>query len=194
MKDDLSLAILLLELPVQVVMRVTGYSRSAVFRMRESAKTEVQRWSQVSPKTVPDRSQALDGIPLSLEIPPVPKGTSPQGDSPPRKPKAEKKQPRAKTICPADWEPSDKDRAFAADLGVNPDEARDKMRDWSLSGDNRKADWGGTYRNWVRREAKELEAQKERQARFGTPPGFRSHQDRQSQERAPAPYHRPFQD
>jgi uncharacterized protein YdaU (DUF1376 family) len=63
----------------------------------------------------------------------------------------------------ADWKPSDADRAFAQGLGLTPhaiERTAERFRDYWLgaTGANAsKADWPATWRNWVRREAKDLE-------------------------------------
>jgi len=63
------------------------------------------------------------------------------------------KRVTVKTVCPADWQPTDEHRALARSLGVDADREADAMRDWSAANDARKADWGATYRNWLRTAA-----------------------------------------
>lgn len=57
------------------------------------------------------------------------------------------------TRLPADWQPSEADRQYAIDRGVNPDELRDEFVDyWTGVPGQRgfKLNWPGTWRNRVR--------------------------------------------
>lgn len=164
MNEEQALAWAFLELPLGRIMELTGASRATVCRMRVSLKA-VSYQSQDSLKVVSNQSQGGDLPPSSLDIPPPPKGGVPQGNSkPPAKPKSRK----PKVACPADWQPQPKDAALAVSLGLNPDEERDAMVDWSLgdAAKNTKSDWNATYRNWIRREGKELKKRKETQDRM----------------------------
>lgn len=64
--------------------------------------------------------------------------------------------PRTGARLPDDWMPSADDRAFAEQLGLNPDTVAPSFKDYwrGVAGaKGRKADWPGTWRNWCRREA-----------------------------------------
>jgi hypothetical protein len=57
---------------------------------------------------------------------------------------------------PDDWQPSDADAAFAANLGLTPDAVAAPFRDYWHSqpgAKGRKSDWPATWRNWCRKEA-----------------------------------------
>jgi len=57
---------------------------------------------------------------------------------------------------PDGWSPSDEDRAFAVDEGIDPDREADSFRDyWAAKpgAAGRKSNWSATWRNWVRRSA-----------------------------------------
>ena len=58
------------------------------------------------------------------------------------------------TRLPADWSPTEDDRAFAAGLGVAVEREAASFRDYWTSkpgADGRKTNWSATWRNWVRR-------------------------------------------
>lgn len=58
------------------------------------------------------------------------------------------------TRLPADWVPTEEDRAFAASLGVAVEREAASFRDYWTSkpgADGRKTNWSATWRNWVRR-------------------------------------------
>ena len=58
------------------------------------------------------------------------------------------------TRLPADWVPTDEDRAFAASLGVAVEREAASFRDYwhaKPGADGRKTNWSATWRNWVRR-------------------------------------------
>ena len=58
------------------------------------------------------------------------------------------------TRLPADWVPTEDDRAFAASLGVAVDREAASFRDYwhaKPGADGRKTNWSATWRNWVRR-------------------------------------------
>ena len=60
------------------------------------------------------------------------------------------------TRLPADWSPTEADRAFAANLGVAVDREAASFRDYWHSkpgADGRKTNWSATWRNWVRRSS-----------------------------------------
>ena len=57
---------------------------------------------------------------------------------------------------PADWTPSDEDRAFAQAEGIDPEREAGSFRDYWTSkpgAAGRKSNWSATWRNWVRRSA-----------------------------------------
>ncbi|MBB6458815.1 hypothetical protein [Acetobacter lovaniensis] len=57
---------------------------------------------------------------------------------------------------PADWSPTDADRAFALDLGLNPTDVAPQFADFwhaKAGAGGRKVDWPATWRSWCRREA-----------------------------------------
>lgn len=57
---------------------------------------------------------------------------------------------------PDDWHPGPDERAFAANLGLDPDRISAQFRDFwhgKPGKDGRKLDWPATWRNWCRREA-----------------------------------------
>ena len=60
------------------------------------------------------------------------------------------------TRLPADWSPTEADRAFAANLGVAVEREAASFRDYWTSkpgADGRKTNWSATWRNWVRRSS-----------------------------------------
>jgi len=60
------------------------------------------------------------------------------------------------TRLPADWSPTEDDRAFASALGVAVDREAASFRDYWTSkpgADGRKTNWSATWRNWVRRSS-----------------------------------------
>lgn len=70
-------------------------------------------------------------------------------------PPSEARPPTA-TRLPDDWQPDEADRAFAADLGLDPSTVAARFRDhWRAKPgkDGRKADWAATWRNWCRGDA-----------------------------------------
>lgn len=69
---------------------------------------------------------------------------------------SEKRNSRG-TRLPSDWQPSAKNREFGHALGLTDsqiDAMADEMRDWAGANANRqvarKADWGLTFKNWMR--------------------------------------------
>lgn len=76
---------------------------------------------------------------------------------------------RSGSRLPEDWQPSEEDRAFAGDFDIDMEATASVFRDYwhGVAGaKGRKADWAGTWRNWVRREA----ASKKPSARAYPPP------------------------
>lgn len=66
------------------------------------------------------------------------------------------KRARKKKLSVDEWSP---DAALITELserypGVNVSDELESLRDWARSKDERRADWGGTLRNWIRKEAK----------------------------------------
>lgn len=60
------------------------------------------------------------------------------------------------TRLPADWVPTEDDRAFATNLGVAVEREAASFRDYWHSkpgADGRKTNWSATWRNWVRRSS-----------------------------------------
>ena len=60
------------------------------------------------------------------------------------------------TRLPADWSPSEEDRAFAQAEGIDPEREAASFRDYWTSkpgAAGRKSNWSATWRNWVRRSA-----------------------------------------
>lgn len=60
------------------------------------------------------------------------------------------------TRLPADWVPTEDDRAFASALGVAVEREAASFRDYWTSkpgADGRKTNWSATWRNWVRRSS-----------------------------------------
>ena len=55
------------------------------------------------------------------------------------------------TILPDDFQVKDDHFKIAQERGINVYDALEQMRDWSLSGNNKKVDWDATFRNWLRR-------------------------------------------
>lgn len=167
MKDDLTLAILIAELPPEVVGQVTGLSKSAVFRARAEARVRLSEWSQASPTIVPERSQALARGHLTL----TPASA---------KAKAKRDDTVARAItCPLDFKPREEDAATCRRYGVDPDEQAREMIDWSHSNKlkNKKTDWDAAFRNWARKRIQEVKEEKRKDERFGKPRGLKDHED-----------------
>lgn len=60
------------------------------------------------------------------------------------------------TRLPADWSPSDEDRAFAQAEGIDPEREAGSFRDYwhgKPGAAGRKSNWSATWRNWIRRSA-----------------------------------------
>lgn len=60
------------------------------------------------------------------------------------------------TRLPADWSPTEADRAFAANLGVAVEREAASFADYwhaKPGADGRKTNWSATWRNWVRRSS-----------------------------------------
>lgn len=74
-------------------------------------------------------------------------------ENPPRAaPKPKRGKPRSVTaLLPDDFAPNAEHATIARQRGVDLAEEFSKMRDWALSKGARKADWGATLRNWLRR-------------------------------------------
>lgn len=73
-----------------------------------------------------------------------------------QEPITKEREPRTGARLPDDWMPSAEDRAFAEQLGLNPNAVAPSFKDYwrGVAGaKGRKADWPGTWRNWCRREA-----------------------------------------
>lgn len=86
-----------------------------------------------------------------------------QTDAPSQSPSPEEETPSPPSVVrspqgsrlPADWMPSEDDRAFAASLGLDPMAVGERFRDfWCAKPgkDGRKTDWPATWRNWCRRD------------------------------------------
>lgn len=74
----------------------------------------------------------------------------------PDKPGARAERADRGTRLPADWSPSDEDRAFAEGEGIDPEREAGSFRDYWTSkpgAAGRKSNWSATWRNWVRRSA-----------------------------------------
>lgn len=70
--------------------------------------------------------------------------------------RATKARPRqAKTALPDSWAPDLDTTALARTLGVDVATEVDRMRDWARGSGSRKADWGATFRNWLRKASEE---------------------------------------
>lgn len=85
----------------------------------------------------------------SSELEPVQTG----GEVVPFEPKPPKRRARK---CPADFEPNDTDRETARELGFTGNAAREELaafRDHDFG--TAKSDWHGTFRNWLRRAARD---------------------------------------
>ncbi|MBR0682759.1 hypothetical protein GXW74_19865 [Roseomonas eburnea] len=66
---------------------------------------------------------------------------------------------RRGTRLPPDWQPSDRERAFARQLGLDPDAVAERFRDYwhaKAGKDGAKLDWPATWRNWCRTEVERL--------------------------------------
>lgn len=72
---------------------------------------------------------------------------------------------RPKHPMPPDFEPSDSDREYANQNGLDPDLEVKRCRDRFASKGEGKSDWQATYRNWLRDEVR---YKAERAARFGS--------------------------
>lgn len=69
---------------------------------------------------------------------------------------------RSGARLPDDWQPSAEDRAFTGDFDIDVEATASVFRDYwhGVAGaKGRKADWAGTWRNWIRRE---VESRKQR--------------------------------
>jgi uncharacterized protein YdaU (DUF1376 family) len=79
-----------------------------------------------------------------------------QSQSPSQKKEEESERAsRSGSRLPHDWRPSEEDRAFAEQLGKDPDAIAPGFCDYwhGVPGaKGRKADWSATWRNWVRRD------------------------------------------
>lgn len=187
---------LLTTLPIEIIKDVTGLSRATVFRLRRKAQlgasegewrqshrglTGVSRGSQDGLTGVSNRSQAGVGTHLSLvNTPPVPSGHPPQGG--PSKPR--KKQKSKWTVVPDDWKPNERHVARAKEQGVDFEKQLELFRLHEFK--DPKSDADRAFMRWLT-NAKDFAPQ-------GAPPGLRRHREYQSEERPPAPYHRPFRD
>lgn len=75
------------------------------------------------------------------------------------------RSPRGSRL-PDGWQPDEVDRAFAANLALDPAAVADQFRDFWLAKagkDAAKLDWPATWRNWCRREAARPTAQRRAQ-------------------------------
>lgn len=62
---------------------------------------------------------------------------------------------RTGTRLPDDWQPSQAERVFAVDQGLDPESTASRFRDYWVAqpgARGRKADWPATWRNWCRRD------------------------------------------
>lgn len=69
------------------------------------------------------------------------------------------RKPRARCECPTDFQPDETTLATATSLGFKPKlelETRAGFVDWWRGKGLRQADWQATYRNWLRKTAKDL--------------------------------------
>ena len=74
-----------------------------------------------------------------------------------KRPKGKDNEGQRGSWLPADWHPDTEQLAFAEDCGLDAAETAERFRDYwiAAAGPNgRKRDWGATWRNWCRREAK----------------------------------------
>lgn len=95
---------------------------------------------------VPERGHVVPG--KGHEVPPnrkEPKGTDRNRES---------ARERRATRLPADWRPTDRDRAFAVERGLDPDALADGFRDYwrAKPKANTSLDWSANWRTWCSRE------------------------------------------
>lgn len=78
-----------------------------------------------------------------------------RSDTPCGPPAPSKPSPRGSRL-PADWTPTDADRAFALGLGLNPSDIAPQFADFwhaKAGAGGVKLDWAATWRGWCRRDA-----------------------------------------
>lgn len=69
-------------------------------------------------------------------------------------PRVKPTRPRqVKHPLPDEWTPNLELTAEARTLGLDPLDQASRMRNWARGENARKADWDGTFQNWIRREA-----------------------------------------
>lgn len=71
---------------------------------------------------------------------------------------------KTKYLLPEEWQPSERHQARAMELGVDAVEEAEKMRDWALSGGQKRLDWDAQFRNWLRQAAERKKVVPIRQA------------------------------
>jgi hypothetical protein len=96
-------------------------------------------------KTVTGQDIKKERVEVAANAPPAP---APDPE-PPREPT------KRATRLPPDWQPSQDDRAFALNLGLNVQSVAAGFRDYwhaKAGKDATKLDWSATWRNWCRKE------------------------------------------
>lgn len=101
---------------------------------------------------VTDRSVTTDEMRQRKRLETTPSVSPPSGE---KKNKGVRSQ---KVGIPADWQPTDKDRAMAVRLGIDCALEADKMRDWAASKGETRIDWPATFRNWLRNARPQIPA------------------------------------
>jgi hypothetical protein len=97
-------------------------------------------------ETVAPHTLDLGPVPRTMDLVPH------EGAIAPRAPKTAK----CGTRIPQDWRPNDAGRAYASDLGLDPDSTADAFVDWwtAANGPNAiKRDWDAAFRTWCRRDS-----------------------------------------
>jgi uncharacterized protein YdaU (DUF1376 family) len=130
--------------------------------VKRSRKANETRWGSKKNKGVAVHKGFTSGIPQGSAKEPT---LDLFHEEPPIPPEAEKPDvPRRGKRLSADWQPSDKDRRYAEDLGLNPDEVAEEFRDYWLAKPTNatKLDWHLTWKTWCRNNAQRAGRQPKR--------------------------------
>lgn len=89
-------------------------------------------------------------------------------------------RPKKASRISEDWQPNDRDKAYAGELGLTPsqiEKTAENFRDYWLSVGTAKAlkvDWSATWRMWCRRDAEKIDTLPHSPAREAAPRRYRS--------------------
>lgn len=110
----------------------------------QGEKAARARWTPTStpePDAESNADSMQDGMPITMPIEREEREREKRTTAPSRR--------RPNKPLPDDWQPTPKHHEDARKTGIDADAEAQKMRNWALSKDERRADWDRTFANWI---------------------------------------------